>query len=106
MPATTIIYEGQPSARTRTPPRIWRVIYENTRAVSMFNAPHRVPRNSRRKDPQGKASLKYDLTKFSELFLAGERSRFPTTIAWARDSVERLKKVPVTITGEERKPAA
>ena len=48
----------------------------------------------KRDDPEGALTLKYDLTKFRTLFLAGERSD-PDTLIWA----ERYLGVPVIDLG-------
>jgi len=84
---TTILYEGKPVG-TPDAGAFWRVISEHG-CVAMFAAPTAF-RAIKKEDPQGKLLAQYDLTKFRELFLAGERAD-PDTIQWA----ERLLQKPV-----------
>jgi propionyl-CoA synthetase len=84
---TTILYEGKPVG-TPDPGAFWRVISEHG-CVAMFTAPTAF-RAIKKEDPQGKLLVRYDLSKFRTLFLAGERAD-PDTVAWA----ENLLKVPV-----------
>ncbi len=85
--ATTILFEGKPVG-TPDAGAFWRVI-ANHRVKTMFTAPTAF-RAIKREDPNGKLVKNYDLTAFTSLFLAGERSD-SDTIMWA----ERCLGVPV-----------
>ena len=84
---TTLLYEGKPVG-TPDAGAYWRVIAEYG-VKTLFTAPTGF-RAVKREDPTGSLSRKYDLSKFTYLFLAGERLD-PETYAWASD----LLKVPV-----------
>jgi len=84
---TTILFEGKPVG-TPDAGTFWRVISEHG-VAALFTAPTAF-RAIKKEDPQGEFIVKYDLSKFRTLFLAGERAD-PDTIHWAED---RLK-VPV-----------
>src|SRR6201987_287975 len=84
---TTILYEGKPVG-TPDAGAFWRVISEYG-CEAMFTAPTAF-RAIKKEDPQGKHLAQYDLKKFRNLFLAGERAD-PDTLVWA----EKLLKVPV-----------
>jgi propionyl-CoA synthetase len=76
---TTVLYEGKPIG-TPDAGAFWRVISEYG-VVSLFTAPTAF-RAIKKEDPQGELIGKYDLGKFSSLFLAGERAD-PETVKWA-----------------------
>ncbi len=84
---TTILYEGKPVG-TPDAGAFWRVIAEHG-AVSLFTAPTAF-RAIKKEDPQAAHLIRYDLSKFRSLFLAGERAD-PDTVKWAED----ILKVPV-----------
>lgn len=84
---TTILFEGKPVG-TPDAGTYWRVISDHDVKV-MFTAPTAF-RAIRRDDPEGEYALKYDLSGFRALFLAGERAD-SETIKWA----ERILNVPV-----------
>src|SRR6476619_1703553 len=77
--ATSIMYEGKPVG-TPDAGAFWRVISKH-KAVALFTAPTAF-RAIRKDDPDGAFILKYDLSKFRTLFLAGERAD-PPTVEWA-----------------------
>ena len=86
--ATSVLYEGKPVG-TPDAGAFWRVISEH-KAVALFTAPTAF-RAIKKEDPDGKLLARYDLSKFRNLFLAGERGD-PPTILWA----QQLLKVPIT----------
>jgi propionyl-CoA synthetase len=85
--ATSILYEGKPVG-TPDAGAFWRVISEHG-AVALFTAPTAF-RAIKKEDPDGKFIAKADLSKFRNLFLAGERAD-PPTVEWAENHL----KVPV-----------
>lgn len=84
---TTILFEGKPVG-TPDAGTFWRVISEHKVSV-LFTAPTAF-RAIKKEDPEGKLILKYDMSHFRMLYLAGERAD-PDTIHWA----ERILKTPV-----------
>ena len=86
--ATSVLYEGKPVG-TPDAGAFWHVISEH-KAVALFTAPTAF-RAIKKEDPDGKLLARYDLSKFRNLFLAGERGD-PPTILWA----QQLLKVPIT----------
>jgi len=84
---TTVLFEGKPVG-TPDAGTFWRVIAEHG-VVALFTAPTAF-RAIKKEDPEGTFVLRYDLSKFRTLFLAGERAD-PETIKWA----ERHLKKPV-----------
>ena len=84
---TTVLFEGKPIG-TPDAGTFWRVISEHG-VVALFTAPTAF-RAIKGQDPDGTFVLKYDLSKFRTLFLAGERAD-PETIKWA----EQKLNVPV-----------
>ena len=84
---TTVLYEGKPVG-TPDPGAFWRVISQHGVRI-LFTAPTAF-RAIKREDPKGEHMRRYDLSRFRNLFLAGERCD-PDTLLWAQ---ERLK-VPV-----------
>jgi propionyl-CoA synthetase len=67
--STTILFEGKPILPD--PGVYWRLIEEyNVKAC--FTAPTAL-RSIRKEDPNGDFIKKYDLSKFENLFVAGER---------------------------------
>src|SRR5262252_340811 len=84
---TTVLYEGKPVG-TPDPGAFWRVISQHGVRI-LFTAPTAF-RAIKREDPNGEHMRRYDLSRFRNLFLAGERCD-PDTLLWAQ---ERLK-VPV-----------
>ncbi|MBI5640622.1 MAG: propionyl-CoA synthetase [Nitrospirae bacterium] len=76
---TTVIYEGK-SVGTPDPGAFWRVISQHKVKV-LFTAPTAF-RAIKKEDPDGEYLLKYDLSDFRYLFLAGERLD-PDTYHWA-----------------------
>jgi propionyl-CoA synthetase len=84
---TTVMYEGKPVG-TPDAGAFWRVIAQH-KVKALFTAPTAF-RAIKRDDPDGKLIGKYDLSHFTTLFLAGERSD-PDTLKWA----ETHLKVPV-----------
>lgn len=83
--ATTILYEGKPIG-TPDAGTFWRLVSEYG-AKTMFTAPTAV-RAIAREDPQGLLAKKYDLSKLTSLFLAGERSD-PETLKWCQNLVHK-----------------
>ena len=86
--ATSILYEGKPVG-TPDAGAFWRVIAEH-KAVALFTAPTAF-RAIKKEDPDGKLLKRYDLSRFRNLFLAGERGD-PPTIQWA----QTMLGVPIT----------
>src|SRR3712207_8974190 len=84
---TTILYEGKPVG-TPDPGAFWRVISQHG-VKTLFTAPTAF-RAIKREDPKGEHLVRYDLSGFAYLFLAGERLD-PDTYHWASD----LLRVPV-----------
>ncbi|HTG00697.1 MAG TPA: propionyl-CoA synthetase [Nitrospirota bacterium] len=82
---TTIVYEGKPIG-TPDAGAFWRVISQHGVKV-LFTAPTAF-RAIKKEDPKGEFVRKYDLSRFTTLFLAGERLD-PDTYHWA---TELLKK--------------
>ncbi|TDO44399.1 propionyl-CoA synthetase [Kribbella sp. VKM Ac-2527] len=81
--ATTVLYEGKPVG-TPDAGAFWRVISEH-RAKALFTAPTAL-RAIKKVDPDGTELVKYDLSGFRTLFLAGERLD-PETYHWAHDKL-------------------
>ncbi|MEU3273601.1 propionyl-CoA synthetase [Saccharomonospora sp. NPDC006951] len=81
--ATTVIYEGKPVG-TPDAGAFWRVVAEHG-ATALFTAPTAL-RAIKRVDPEGGEIAKYDLSRFSTLFMAGERLD-PETYHWAHDTL-------------------
>ena len=84
---TSILYEGKPVG-TPDPGAFWRVISDHGVKV-LFCAPTAF-RAIKKEDPGGEHLKRYDLKRFTYLFLAGERTD-PDTYHWASD----LLRVPV-----------
>jgi propionyl-CoA synthetase len=82
---TTVLYEGKPVG-TPDPGAFWRVISQHG-VKTLFTAPTAF-RAIKREDPTGDHIKKYDLSKFSYLFLAGERLD-PDTYHWAHDRLNK-----------------
>ncbi|MFP4477054.1 MAG: propionyl-CoA synthetase [Desulfatibacillaceae bacterium] len=76
---TTIMYEGKPVG-TPDAGAFWRVISQHG-VKALFTAPTAF-RAIKREDPRGELLKDYDLSGFTYLFLAGERTD-PDTLAWA-----------------------
>ncbi len=81
--ATSILFEGKPVG-TPDAGTFWRVISEHN-VETLFTAPTAF-RAIKGQDPEGEFIRKYDLSKFRNLFLAGERAD-PDTIHWAEDKL-------------------
>ncbi|CEI95745.1 Putative Propionyl-CoA synthetase [Rhizopus microsporus] len=81
--ATTILYEGKPIG-TPDAGAFWRLVSEYG-AKTMFTAPTAM-RAIAREDPKGEMVKRYDLSKLTSLFLAGERSD-PETLRWCQQLV-------------------
>ena len=81
--ATTILYEGKPIG-TPDAGAFWRLVSEYG-AKTMFTAPTAM-RAIAREDPKGEMAKRYDLSKLTSLFLAGERSD-PETLKWCQQVV-------------------
>ncbi|OCO99769.1 MULTISPECIES: propionyl-CoA synthetase [unclassified Ensifer] len=77
--STSILFEGKPVG-TPDPGTYWRIIAEHG-VVVMFTAPTAL-RAIRKEDPDATFAVRYDLSRFRALFLAGERAD-PDTIRWA-----------------------
>ncbi len=77
---TTVLYEGKPVG-TPDAGAFWRVVSQHGVKV-LFTAPTAF-RAIKREDPNGECMLKYDLSGFRTLFLAGERCD-PDTLLWAQ----------------------
>ena len=84
---TTVLYEGKPVG-TPDAGAFWRVIADHG-VCTLFTAPTAF-RAIRQQDPEGEHILRFDLSGFRTLFLAGERCD-PETLGWA----ERKLGVPV-----------
>ena len=78
---TTIMFEGKPVG-TPDAGAFWRVIADHKVKV-MFTAPTAF-RAIKRDDPDAELLKQYDLSHFTTLFLAGERTD-PDTLHWAED---------------------
>jgi propionyl-CoA synthetase len=78
---TSILYEGKPVG-TPDPGAFWRVISEHG-VKALFCAPTAF-RAIKKEDPLGEHLKRYDLSRFTYLFLAGERLD-PDTYHWASD---------------------
>ena len=78
---TSILYEGKPVG-TPDPGAFWRVISDHGVKV-LFCAPTAF-RAIKKEDPRGEYLKTYDLSNFTYLFLAGERTD-PDTYHWASD---------------------
>jgi propionyl-CoA synthetase len=78
---TTVMYEGKPVG-TPDAGAFWRVIAEH-KVKALFTAPTAF-RAIKKEDPGGELARKYDLSRFTYLYLAGERLD-PETYRWARD---------------------
>ncbi|KAI9249545.1 hypothetical protein BY458DRAFT_483171 [Sporodiniella umbellata] len=81
--ATTILFEGKPIG-TPDAGTFWRLISDYG-AKTMFTAPTAI-RAIAREDPEGRFAKKYDLTRLTSLFLAGERSD-SDTLKWCQNLV-------------------
>jgi propionyl-CoA synthetase len=81
---TTIIYEGKPVG-TPDAGAFWRVIAQHG-VKALFTAPTAF-RAIKRDDPNGELVGKYDLSRFTTLFLAGERCD-PDTLMWAQRQLD------------------
>jgi len=84
---TTVLYEGKPVG-TPDAGAFWRVISEH-KVKALFTAPTAF-RAIKQQDPEGALIENYDLSRFTMLFLAGERAD-PPTVQWAEEKL----KVPV-----------
>jgi propionyl-CoA synthetase len=84
---TTVVYEGKPVG-TPDPGAFWRVISEHG-VRTLFTAPTAF-RAIKREDFNGEYLVKYDLSAFKTLFLAGERCD-SDTLNWA----QQMLRVPV-----------
>ena len=82
---TTILYEGKPVG-TPDPGAFWRVVAEHG-VKTLFTAPTAF-RAIKKEDPSGSHLAGHDLSAFSYLFLAGERTD-PDTYHWASDLLQR-----------------
>lgn len=82
---TTVVYEGKPVG-TPDAGAFWRVISEHG-VKTLFTAPTAF-RAVKQQDPKGEHLGRYDLSRFSYLFLAGERLD-PDTYHWASDLLNR-----------------
>jgi len=80
---TTVLYEGKPVG-TPDVGAFWRVISQH-RVRTMFTAPTAF-RAIRQQDPEGSHIDRYDLSRFEQLFLAGERCD-PETLVWAEEKL-------------------
>jgi propionyl-CoA synthetase len=78
---TTVLYEGKPVG-TPDAGAFWRVIAEH-KVKALFTAPTAF-RAIKKEDPGGELARRYDLSRFTYLFLAGERLD-PETYRWARE---------------------
>ena len=81
--ATTLLYEGKPVG-TPDAGAFWRVIAEHG-VKALFTAPTAL-RAIKKLDPDANELAKYDLSKFSTLFMAGERLD-PETYSWAHEKL-------------------
>lgn len=84
---TTVMYEGKPIG-TPDASNFWRTV-ERHNVQCLFTAPTAL-RAIKRMDPHGDLPKQFNMTKFRELFLAGEHAD-PDTIKWA----EKALNVPV-----------
>ena len=82
--ATTVMFEGKPVG-TPDAGAFWRVIADHG-VRSLFTAPTAV-RAIKKEDPRGERLADYDLSRFEQLFLAGERLD-PETYEWASELLE------------------
>ncbi|GAA3827336.1 propionyl-CoA synthetase [Amycolatopsis tucumanensis] len=82
--ATTVLYEGKPVG-TPDAGAFWRVIAEH-RVEALFTAPTAL-RVIKREDPYGELLAGHDLSRFTTLFVAGERLD-PETLRWANDLLD------------------
>jgi propionyl-CoA synthetase len=82
---TTILYEGKPVG-TPDPGAFWRVVSDHG-VKTLFTAPTAF-RAIKKEDPTGSYLAAHDLSRFSYLFLAGERLD-PDTYHWAADLLQR-----------------
>jgi propionyl-CoA synthetase len=82
---TTVMYEGKPVG-TPDPGAFWRVISQHGVKV-LFTAPTAF-RAIKKEDPAGTHIGRHDLSRFTTLFLAGERCD-PDTLNWAREKLQR-----------------
>ena len=80
---TTVLYEGKPVG-TPDVGAFWRVISQH-RVRTMFTAPTAF-RAIRQQDPESSHIDRYDLSRFEQLFLAGERCD-PETLVWAEEKL-------------------
>jgi propionyl-CoA synthetase len=78
---TTVLYEGKPVG-TPDPGAFWRVIAQHG-VRALFTAPTAF-RAIKKEDPRGEYLRGHDLSRFTHLFLAGERLD-PDTYRWATD---------------------
>jgi propionyl-CoA synthetase len=78
---TAVLYEGKPVG-TPDAGAYWRVISDHG-VVTLFTAPTAF-RAIKKEDPKADLLMKYDLSAFRALFLAGERAD-PDTVKWAED---------------------
>jgi propionyl-CoA synthetase len=81
--STTVFYEGKPVG-TPDAGAFWRVISEH-RVKTLFTAPTAF-RAIKKEDPNGDFIKKYDISCFTCLYLAGERTD-PDTLHWAEDMI-------------------
>ena len=81
--STTVFYEGKPVG-TPDAGAFWRVISEH-KVKTLFTAPTAF-RAIKKEDPAGDFLKKYDISSFTCLYLAGERTD-PDTLHWAEDMI-------------------
>ncbi|SNR52769.1 propionyl-CoA synthetase [Haloechinothrix alba] len=81
--ATTVLYEGKPVG-TPDAGAFWRVIAEHG-VRALFTAPTAL-RAIKKMDPDATELVKYDLSAFRTLFMAGERLD-PETYHWAHEKL-------------------
>jgi propionyl-CoA synthetase len=81
--ATTLLYEGKPVG-TPDAGAFWRLTSQH-RVKALFTAPTAL-RAIKKVDPEGRELVKYDLSAFRTLFMAGERLD-PETYQWASDKL-------------------
>ena len=82
---TTVLYEGKPVGSPDAG-AFWRVCAEHGVNV-LFTAPTAI-RAIKREDPHGEHVHGHDLSRFRDLFLAGERCD-PDTLGWAHEALQR-----------------
>lgn len=82
---TTVFYEGKP-VRTPDAGAFWRVC-EEYGVKGLFAAPTAF-RAIRKEDPECKLATKYDLSKLTTIFMAGERLD-PPTYDWVVEHIQR-----------------